>query len=194
MRALRRDAQRSRDALLTAFLELVRERGEDVPMYEIARRAGVGQGTLYRHFPQRDDLAAAVFERVNDDLESLAAAQTDDPGLLRDLLATISLNQARMHSLSVALWSGRVGGERTVHLRERTLALLEDPLRVAQRAGLVRADLTARDLVAITAMVEGVLMGVVDAAEREAAARRALDLVWEGVGAGHGDEPRSLDR
>lgn len=59
---LRADAQRNRDALLHAAREIFAEEQTDVPFEDVARRAGVGAGTLYRHFPNRDALIAAVFE------------------------------------------------------------------------------------------------------------------------------------
>ncbi len=58
--SLRADAQRNRDRVLAAAHELFAERGIDVPMDEVGKAAGVGKGTLYRHFPTRDDLYAAV--------------------------------------------------------------------------------------------------------------------------------------
>lgn len=59
---LRADAQRNRDALVRAAREIFAQEQSDVPFEDIARRAGVGAGTLYRHFPNRDALIAAVFE------------------------------------------------------------------------------------------------------------------------------------
>ena len=59
---LRADAQRNRDALLRAAREIFAQERTDVPFEDVARRAGVGAGTLYRHFPNRDALIAAVFE------------------------------------------------------------------------------------------------------------------------------------
>ncbi|MFC3996173.1 TetR/AcrR family transcriptional regulator [Nocardiopsis sediminis] len=59
---LRADAQRNRDALVRAAREIFAEEQTDVPFEDVARRAGVGAGTLYRHFPNRDALIAAVFE------------------------------------------------------------------------------------------------------------------------------------
>jgi AcrR family transcriptional regulator len=62
-RPLRADAQLNRDRILSAASELFAERGLNVPLEEIARRAGVGVATLYRRFPTRADLASAAFER-----------------------------------------------------------------------------------------------------------------------------------
>ena len=60
---LRKDAQRNREKLLAAAVELFAERGTDGSLEEVAKRAGVGIGTLYRHFPTRDALVEAVSER-----------------------------------------------------------------------------------------------------------------------------------
>src|ERR1700691_5003299 len=65
-RPVRADAQRNTDALLEAALAVFGTSGVDAPVREIAVKAGVGVGTLYRHFPQRSDLVAAVFRRVVD--------------------------------------------------------------------------------------------------------------------------------
>jgi AcrR family transcriptional regulator len=150
-------------------------------MYEIARRAGVGQGTLYRHFPARSDLAAALFERINDELAATADQHAGEPDLLDRLLRTVVANQARLHSLSMGLWSTGSDPAAVDHLLGRTRTLFAAPLRVAQEAGRVRADLGVDDMIAVTAMIEGVLTGIRDPAERDAAAARALDLVWAGL-------------
>jgi AcrR family transcriptional regulator len=77
-RAPRKDAARNHDALLSAAGEVYGERGVDASLEEIARRAGVGIGTLYRHFPSRDALNEAVYRR---EVEALCDGVDD---LLRD--------------------------------------------------------------------------------------------------------------
>src|SRR5689334_13365385 len=62
-RVLRSDAERNRASILQAFTELLASDGADVPLYRVAQRAGVGQATLYRHFPERTLLAVAVFDQ-----------------------------------------------------------------------------------------------------------------------------------
>ncbi|MCW2985795.1 MAG: TetR/AcrR family transcriptional regulator, partial [Conexibacter sp.] len=69
----RRDAVRNRDALTAAATAAFRHEGLDIPVDEIARRAGVGVATLYRHFPTKLDLIVAVTEVVLDDLGAAAA-------------------------------------------------------------------------------------------------------------------------
>src|SRR5882672_7237461 len=72
-RAIRSDAQRSMNALLEAALAVFATSGVDAPVREIAEKAGVGIGTVYRHFPQRADLVAAVFRHEIDACADAAA-------------------------------------------------------------------------------------------------------------------------
>jgi len=90
---LRADAQRNRDALVRAAREIFSEEQGDVPFEDVARRAGVGAGTLYRHFPNRDALLAAVFEgevvALRDRAHYLAETKPPDEALttfLRDMV------------------------------------------------------------------------------------------------------------
>src|SRR3984957_14517511 len=73
-RRVRADAQRSLDALLQAAKAVFATSGVDAPVREIAEKAGVGLATLYRHFPQRSDLVAAVFRREIDACADTAPA------------------------------------------------------------------------------------------------------------------------
>ncbi len=68
MRAMRADAQRNRDKLVEVARQVFREKGYDAPLDEIAKRAGVGAGTLYRHFPTRDALHDAVMQAWADNV------------------------------------------------------------------------------------------------------------------------------
>src|SRR6266511_1070717 len=83
-RTLRADAQRNRDKLISAATQAFAEDGEDVALETIAARAGVGIGTLYRHFPSREALVAAVYRTEVDALCAAAA----------DLLTTLPADQA----------------------------------------------------------------------------------------------------
>jgi AcrR family transcriptional regulator len=78
---MRADARRNYEALLTAARELFLEQGCDAPLDEVAKRAGVGAGTLYRHFPSRPDLLGAVYVTDIDEMCDAAEKLTDlDPG------------------------------------------------------------------------------------------------------------------
>src|SRR5207245_8803938 len=84
-RPLRADAQRNRDRLLAAATEAFAEQGEDIALETVAARAGVGIGTLYRHFPNRDALVVAAYRHEVDALcaaaKDLVAAQPADEAL-----------------------------------------------------------------------------------------------------------------
>ena len=108
-RPLRVDAQRNIDSLLEAAKALFLSSGVDVPMKEIADRAGVGVGTLYRHFPLRSDLISAVFEREIDACAAEAAilAASHPPDAALELwLQRYTGFVATKHGLAAALHSG----------------------------------------------------------------------------------------
>src|SRR2546430_8743937 len=81
-RPLRADAARNRTRILAAAREAFAQSGLDVGVEEIARRAGVGKGTLYRRFPTKEALVRAIFEDILDELEQLSrdAEADEDPG------------------------------------------------------------------------------------------------------------------
>jgi AcrR family transcriptional regulator len=178
----RKDAQRNREAIMVAARELFAESG-DVPMCEIARRAGVGQGTLYRNFPDRRDLAAAFLDEEMANTERLAAEHADDPDaffvLLRDVVETI----ARFHGIGELAREDACVGSALERRRRRLAELLKGPLRQAKAAGTLRRDLTIEDVFLIVLMVRGAVDEADGAAARAAAASRALTLVLDGVSA-----------
>jgi AcrR family transcriptional regulator len=176
----RRDAQRNREAILAAARELFAECAE-VPMYEVARRAGVGQATLYRNFPDRRDLAAALLLEEMEQTEHLAGEHRGDPDAFFVLLRNIVDTIARFHALGdLAREDTCLGSE--LHLRRRRLReLLTEPLRAAKAAGTVRCDVTIDDVFLVVLMVRGAIDGADGSAGRAAAASRALTLLLEGL-------------
>ncbi len=149
-RRLRADAQRNIDALLRAALEVFMTSGVDAPVREIAEKAGVGIGTLYRHFPQRSDLIAAVFRHEIDAFADaapiLATEYTPGEALARwmqryaDFIAT-------KRGLAAALHSGNPAyNSLPAYFKERLLPALQTLLDAAVAAGEVRADINAEDL------------------------------------------------
>jgi AcrR family transcriptional regulator len=175
----RRDAQRNRSAIVRAASDMMTSRGPAVPMPEIARRAGVGQATVYRHFPDRDALTAAVVAHHLERLEASAKAGADRPATFRDLLREALHTQLDMLPL-VALVRRLAPGRRE-RFQRRMIAALSAPLRLAQRDGHVRADLAPGDLVLLFAMVLGVAEATDDTAAARAAADRSIDLLLDGV-------------
>lgn len=165
----------NRAALLSSARRLFAERGFRVPLSAIARDAGVGQGSLYRHFPTRLDLALAIFEENFAQLEALAAADcaADCFHRLWRLLVDFTLESTAFLETAVEARRRLVDYDGT----ERLGRLLAEPLANAQEAGLVDAAWTVPDLVLVQRMVYGVILTEADPAEARAAAHRALRLV-----------------
>ncbi|WP_024287247.1 TetR/AcrR family transcriptional regulator [Cellulomonas sp. KRMCY2] len=179
-RPVRADARRSREAIIAAFERLTVERGADVAMYEVARAAGLGQGTLYRHFPTRSVLVAEVFERIIDHL-GLDAGEADDPGRFLRMLTAALRSQVRTHGLTRALRDAQDGMRLLERLTRRAVEAFEEPLAAARAAGVVREDLTTDDVLTMMAMLDGVISSLVALKRRDEAAERAIELLLEGV-------------
>lgn len=181
---VRSDVQRNRRALLTAARALLAERG-DVPMYEVARHAGVGQATLYRHFPDRRALVAAVAAEVLDALEEDAAA-TIPPGpealeaFLHLLVAAMVRTHALLQVVEDESTNPREPGSLLHGLVERLLGMIAERFAQARAAGILRADLTLDDIMLVLGMAKGAIEGL-PANEREAASSRALELALGGI-------------
>src|SRR3954453_7596487 len=148
----RADATRNADRLLSAARELVAERGAEVPMDEVAKRAGVGNATLYRHFPTRADLLVAVYadevtrlcERGTQLLES-----TDPTDALFAWLDEFVLHVATKRPLALAATEG-ANERRTTLFHQWHAAITSTAERLVRRAqpGL-RSDVTATDVLTL---------------------------------------------
>ncbi|HEY0001347.1 MAG TPA: helix-turn-helix domain-containing protein [Actinoplanes sp.] len=171
----RRDALRNREAIVQAASEAMTSELPAVGMPDIARRAGVGQATLYRHFPDRYALTDAVIAFQMDRLAACVAAQRERAGGFRLVLDEVLRTQITMRPL-VMLARRLDPAVRGRHQR-RIVALLAGPLRWAQEHGHVRRDLVPSDLLLVIAMVEAVVESTADMA----AARRTIDLTLDGV-------------
>ena len=149
-RRVRADAQRSLDALLLAAKEVFTEFGVDVPVRDIADRAGVGLGTVYRHFPTRADLIAAVFRQEMDacaDAAAVLASQNSPFEALAKWMQRFAALVATKRGLAKALHSGDPAFEA---LRGRFEQRLRPAFRslfdAAVAAGEVRAGIDADEL------------------------------------------------
>src|SRR5579871_497804 len=149
-RRVRADAQRNIDALLEAALAVFATSGVDAPVREIAEKAGVGIGTVYRHFPQRADLVAAVFRREIDacaDAAPLLAAQNSPGDALAKWIHRYTAFIATKRGLAAALHSGNPAFEPLpAYFQTRLLPAFQTLLNGAVAAGEVRADVDADDL------------------------------------------------
>ena len=149
-RRLRADAQRNIDSLLEAAKAVFATSGVDAPAKEIADLAGVGVGTLYRHFPQRSDLVKAVFQREVDACaeaaQALAAAHEPGPALAM-WLRRYTEYLATKRGLAAALHSGDPAyGALPGYFRQRLGPALGSLLEAATASGEIRAGISAQDL------------------------------------------------
>lgn len=157
-RPLRADAARNVERILRAAREVYSELGPDAPVEAVARRAGVGERTLYRRFPAKADLVrAALDQSIAEDLtpviDSARLAKNPLHGLTQLIEAAISLG-AREHSL---LTAARRAGSLTSDISVSLNAALGELARAGQRAGSIRADLVTDDLPRLVAMLFSVL-------------------------------------
>lgn len=182
-RRRRADAQRNVASLLDAAREVFHSSGVDAPVKEIADRAGVGVGTLYRHFPKRSDLVRAVFQQAVDECaaEGPALAAAHEPGeALTRWVQRYTEFLATKRGLASALHSGDPAFEALpdyflAHL-EPTLAALLD---AARASGAVRSEISAKDLLYAVASL------CAPAADAGADyTRRTVGLLLDGLRAG----------
>jgi len=167
-RAPRADAVRNRERILVAARETFARKGVDVPLDVIAETAGVGPGTLHRHFPTKEALLAAVIADRLDDLADRAARL--DGGADEDLFTFLAqLVDAARENLALAAALGGLPSTAVDESAERLSAALQSLLDAAQRAGRVREDVDVAELHAI-------LAGVLAAESRLPENRRGLGL------------------
>jgi len=157
-RPLRADAARNAERILRAARAVYGELGPDAPVEAVARRAGVGERTLYRRFPTKAALVrAALDQSVAEDLTPAIedARQMEDPlrGLNQLIEAAIGLGAREHHLLTAAHRAGSL----TADISDSLNQALHELVRRGQEAGLVRADLTADDLPRLMAMLYAVL-------------------------------------
>lgn len=172
----------NRRALLDSARRLFAERGYRVPLSAIAREAGVGQGSLYRHFPTRLDLAFAIFEDNYAELERIAEEDTAPGAFLRLWRRLIELTLGSTAFVELAVDARRELSDPSYG--DRLLRILEGPLARAQAAAEVDAALTVEDLALAHRMIYGVIVTEPDAVGARSAASRALRLIdpklsWE---------------
>jgi AcrR family transcriptional regulator len=152
---VRADAQRNIDALLRSAKTVFATSGVDAPVREIAENAGVGVGTVYRHFPQRADLIAAVFRREIDacaDAAPVLAAEHEPGEALARWMQRYVAFIAAKRGLATALHSGNPAYDALpAYFQKRLEPALRLLLESAAAAGVVRADIAAQDLLGAVA-------------------------------------------
>jgi AcrR family transcriptional regulator len=174
-RPLRADARRNRDALLTAAAAVFAESGADAPLDDVARRAGVGNATLYRHFPTRRELLVAVYA---DEVEALCALgrallQSERPAdALFEWLAAFAAHVAARRELATSVPDDPA---RSALFDGWHAAMHETAAVLLARAGQeMSPDVTAADLLTLAA-------GIALTGPADARAERLLRLVRQGA-------------
>ncbi len=179
-RRVRADAKRNTDALLEAALAVFAASGVDAPVREIAVRAGVGVGTVYRHFPQRSDLVAAVFRREIDacaDAAPILAGEYAPFEALAQWMQRYAAFIATKRGLAKALHSGDPAFDALpTYFEERLQPALQTLLASAGGAGEVRTDVDADDLLRAVASL---CLSASDDGSRQA--RRMVALLIDGL-------------
>jgi AcrR family transcriptional regulator len=149
-RKMRADAQRNRDALLVAAGEAFAEKGIDASLEDIARRAGVGIGTLYRHFPTRDELNEAVYRREVEVLcEGVDPLLAADPAAtaLREWMTLFAGYVAKKRGMAAALKSALgADNELFTYSHRRIRDALGVLIAAAVEAGSIRPDVDPEDV------------------------------------------------
>lgn len=186
-RPLRADARRNRARLLEAAEAAFTTSGTDASLDDIARQAGVGIGTLYRHFPTRDDLVEALIHSGMQEIIELGdeLLDSDDPfDALQTWLRALVQHAATFRGLAESLVEARCGKSpltAACHQQEAAGAALLDR---AQQLGYVRSDATVDDILDLVSAIAW----VTDRGPRGDAGRLltlALDGLRSGGGQGH---------
>ena len=192
-RPLRRDAERNRARILAAAREVFAERGLVVTMDEIARRAGVGVGTVYRRFPEKELLIDALFEQRIGELVALAEAARERPSAWEGLTVFFEGVVARLaadRGLKEVVLSTAHGQERVAHARGRIAPVVDELIAQAKAEGELRPDIAGSDLGLIQFM-----LGALADSTRELHPelwRRFLAIVLDGLRTRR-DGPTALD-
>jgi AcrR family transcriptional regulator len=190
--SLRRDAERNRQRILEAARLGFAQHGLGITLDEIARLAGVGVGTVYRRFPNKELLIDALFEDRIGEVAALAEAMLCEEDAWHALTAFLEGAVTLLASdrgLRELVLGSAYGPERVTRARARVKPLVDRLVARAQEAGALRQDMGATDFPLILFMIDA----VVDATrEVDAQAwRRALGIVLDGLAA-HRDAPTPL--
>jgi AcrR family transcriptional regulator len=163
---MRADARRNYEALMAAARELFLEQGPDAPLDEVAKRAGVGAGTLYRHFPTRNDLISAVYvsdiETLCDTAEKLTAEQDAGASLAEfiELYLAFNMRNSGIKKAVREMLATESPQAPSVSLcKSRLTDLSGELMEHAQAAGAARRDV---DPMTFLRMIHGISLACED--------------------------------
>jgi AcrR family transcriptional regulator len=179
---LRSDARRNRRRLLRSAREVMREQGLDASLGEIARRAGVGNATLYRHFPTREALCEAVFAEYGGELEEIRDRVLRIPDAWEALTTWLEETGAEFatdKAFADLVTRGMAQSPALNELCMGAMALAETLFRNAQRQGAIRADAEFTDLMVAMYALQQVVAATSQVAPD--AWRRHLAIALDGL-------------
>jgi AcrR family transcriptional regulator len=179
-RPLRADAARNRALLLAAAADEFAEQGLDASVAAIARRAGIGKGTVFRHFPTKDDLIAAI---VPERIEALATIgerllDSDDPGTALLEFLTAAAHQRQQRDLSF-LQNVGVAHPEVVKARTNMYKAIYALVDRARECGAIRPDVTGADVILLMCAPNYVTSYIPDAPPD--LWRRYLAIIFDGL-------------
>jgi AcrR family transcriptional regulator len=183
-RPLRADARDNRRRLIEAARDVLIERGPAAPLEEIARRAGTGIATLYRHFPDRQalirDVILDALQRTNDEARQAASAEPDPfAALARYMHRAIDVRTAAV--IPALLDQAPFDDEDISQARQTGAALLETLAGAAHRAGTLRGDVTPADIGLLIVRLSRPLPGGFPPGTNTSLSHRHLDLLIDGL-------------
>jgi AcrR family transcriptional regulator len=155
-RPLRRDAERNRQRILVAAAQVFTERGLDATLDEVAREAGVGVGTVYRRFPDKEALVAALFRERIDNLVTVAenaCAAADPWQAVVSYLEYAAAAMAGDTGLRQLMMFGTYDREQVCYARDRMRPVISRLVQRAQASGDLRGDFEATDIKMIAFML-----------------------------------------
>jgi AcrR family transcriptional regulator len=179
---LRADAERNRRRLLDAARTVFAEQGPDASIAEIRQLAGVGQGTVFRHFATKERLLATVVVEKLEDVAAVGRELLDaaDPGAaLREFMRASTMMHAKDRCLSEAMCVSARSNSNVRAAQDQIMGVVGELLRKAQDAGAVRDDVTPVDVFILKAAASRATVEL-----REVAPdmwRRYLDLIFDGL-------------
>jgi AcrR family transcriptional regulator len=181
-RPLRRDAERNRQRILDAARVVFAERGLSGSHDDIAREAGVGVGTVYRRFPDKEQLIDALFEARIEEIADVARAAADHPDPWQALVGFLTRTQelqSQDRGLKEIVLGGARGAQRALAARSLIAPLAARILQRAQDAGVARSDIELTDLPLIQLAI-----GTIAESSRDIAPdvwRRMMTIVIDGL-------------
>lgn len=178
---MRKDALERREKLITVAAEMFEDEGYDVPLELIAERAGIGRGTLYRNFQDRNALVLEIMKmRINQIAEEVERNK-DDMHVFFRFLAHIGLLSAKYVKGRQSVENDPSLAEQRIELKERADAVATMALERGKATGQIRDDLTLSDVYYLARMLESTVLATA-VEEREAVMTRMFTILVEGIG------------